>query len=55
METAARYYPDDPTANLNLAAAHIARGNYEGAAECLRKAGDTPEAAHNRALLPPEL
>ena len=55
METAARYYPDDPTANINLAAARISRGNYEGAAECLRKAGDTPEAAHNRALLPPEL
>lgn len=51
MQTALRYYPDDPTANLNMAATLLQRGDIAGAEKCLEKAGDTPEALNARGII----
>ncbi len=48
--TAARLYPDDPTANLNAACSEIERGDYEAAKHYLAKAGETPEAWNARGV-----
>ncbi len=42
FETAVHLFPNDPTANLNMACIDIERGDYEGAEKYLAKAGDTP-------------
>ena len=51
IEIALKHYPDDPTANLNAAAALIARGEYDAARPLLDKAGDSPEADNLRGIL----
>ena len=43
IDIALKYYPNDPTAILNAAAAEVARGEYDKARKLLAKAGDTPE------------
>lgn len=48
METAARIFPDDPTANLNAAIARLKAGDADGAKPYLDKAGNSPEAANAR-------
>ena len=44
-------YPDNETANLNAAAAEIARGEYETAKIYLKKAGEAPEAWNLRGIV----
>lgn len=51
IETALRYYPDDPVANLNAAVAAIGRGDLDAAARLLDKAGDTPQAFNARGVI----
>lgn len=48
---ALRYYPDDPTANLNAAVADISSDKYTEAAKLLEKAGDSPEANNARGII----
>lgn len=45
------YYPDDPVANLNAAVAAMSRGDYDGVAPLLAKAGDSPEAENARGVI----
>lgn len=51
IETALKYFPEDPTANLNAAATALRHGNLDRAERLLEKAGDTPEAANARGIL----
>ena len=51
MRIAVETYPDDPTANLNAAAAAIAQGDFDAAERYLVKAGDTPEAQQARGVI----
>ena len=51
VETALRYYPEDATANLNMASALLKRGDLDGAEKYLQKAGDSPEAQNARGIL----
>lgn len=51
IATALDNYPDDPTANLNMAAALLGEGRAEEAVPYLDKAGDTPEAMNARGVL----
>ncbi len=51
FETAVRLYPDSEVANLNAASSAIMRGDYEGAARYLDKAGEAPEAIYNRGII----
>ena len=51
INIALKHYPDDPTANLNAAAAEVARGEYDKALPLLAKAGDTPEANNLRGII----
>ena len=51
ISTALRFFPEDPTANLNAAAASLKNGELEKAAELLKKAGDSPEADNARGIL----
>lgn len=51
MQTALEYFPEDETANLNMASAMLHRGDLEGARKYLDKAGDTPEALNARGIL----
>lgn len=51
IDIALRHYPDDPTANLNAAAAATARGEYAVAKTLLDKAGDSPEAYNLRGII----
>lgn len=51
MDIAVRTYPDDETANLNAACAALNDQNWDKAETYLRKAGNTPEAAHARGVL----
>lgn len=44
-------FPDDPTANLNAAAAAVSEGKYDEAKSLLNKAGDTPEAWNLRGII----
>lgn len=50
FETAVRLFPESETANLNAAAAAIARGDLAGARRFLGRAGQSPEADHNRGI-----
>lgn len=51
IATALRYYPNDPVANLNAAVAALQVGDNERAAQCLPKAGNSPEAENARGAL----
>ncbi len=51
LETAARIYPDDPVANVNVANVALRAGDLERAERHLAKAGDSPEADHARGVL----
>lgn len=51
MDIAVATYPDDETANLNAACAALNDQNWDKAENYLRKAGNTPEAAHARGVL----
>lgn len=51
VNTALRYYPDDPVANTNAAIAALNCGDLETAQALLRKAGDSPEAENARGIL----
>lgn len=51
IEIASRYYPSDEVANLNAAIACMQKGNLDGAARLLAKAGDPPEAENARGVL----
>lgn len=51
FDIAVRMFPDDPTANLNAANSAMRRGDYERAAYCLSKAGDSAEAEYARGVL----
>ena len=44
-------FPDDPTANLNVACAMIESGLYDRAEAYLSKAGNLPEAVHARGVM----
>jgi len=51
FEIAVRMFPDDPTANLNVACAMIESGLYDRAEAYLAKAGNLPEAVHARGVM----
>ena len=51
ISTALKYYPNDPTANLNAAAAEVAKGDYSRAKTLLEKAGNSPEANNLRGIV----
>ena len=51
LETAARLYPGDETANLNAATAAMQRGDLEGAERYLSRAGGSAEAEYARGIL----
>ena len=51
FETAARLYPSDPTANLNVAIAAINRKDLKTAERYLQNAGDSMQAIHARGVL----
>ncbi|MBQ2150027.1 MAG: DUF3868 domain-containing protein [Bacteroidales bacterium] len=48
--TAARVYPDDPTANINAAMAEMQEGDLAAARRYLKKAGDSGLAAYAKGL-----
>jgi tetratricopeptide (TPR) repeat protein len=50
-ETAVRLFPNDETANLNVANNAIRRGEYDKAAQYLDKAGQSGEAIYTRGVL----
>lgn len=50
FETAARLFPEAPTANLNAANAALQRNELKRAARYLEKAGDSPQAINARAI-----
>lgn len=50
FETAARIYPDDPVANLNMANALLTKGDATSALPYLSKAGDSAEAENARGV-----
>ena len=51
FETAARLYPTDATANLNVAIAALNRLDLATAERYLKNAGDAPQAIHARGVL----
>lgn len=51
IKIALEHYPDDPTANLNAAAACVAREEYDEAKRLLEKAGDTPEVWNLKGII----
>lgn len=51
IETALRYYPNDPVANLNAAVNAIKAGDLSKAESLLKKAGDSKEADNARGVL----
>jgi TPR repeat protein len=50
-EVAVRMYPQDETANYNVASAAIASGDFERASRYLDKAGDSPEVTYSRGCI----
>ena len=48
--TAARVYPDDPTANVNAAMAEMQEGNLDAARRYLKKAGNSGLASYAKGL-----
>lgn len=51
IQTALRFYADDPVANANAAVAALKAGRYDEAGTLLDKAGDLPEAENARGVL----
>lgn len=51
IETALKYFPDSPEANTNAAVRAIKGGDYEKAAELLKRAGDSAEANNARGIV----
>ncbi len=51
FELAVRMYPDDPIANLNMAAVALRRDELPAAEGYLAKAGDSPRATYARGVL----
>ncbi len=51
FELAVRMYPDDPVANLNMAAIALRRDELNAAAGYLAKAGNSPRATYARGVL----
>ncbi|MDE6487847.1 MAG: DUF3868 domain-containing protein, partial [Paramuribaculum sp.] len=51
FETAVRMYPSDEVANLNAANSAMRRGDYNGAARYLDRAGRSPEVTYARGVL----
>ena len=51
IDVALKHFPDDPIANVNAAAAHIMRGDYEAARELLDKIGESDEAYNLRGIV----
>lgn len=51
IDIALKYYPDDETANLNAAVAHLNTGDLDAAERMLRKSGDSAEAENARGVL----
>lgn len=51
FELAVRLFPDDPVANLNMAAIALGRDELHPAASYLAKAGDSPRAVYARGVL----
>ena len=51
FETAARLYPTDSTANLNVAIAALHRKDWKKAERYLMNAGESPQANHARGVL----
>lgn len=51
IETALKYYPESPVANLNAAVTAIKKGDFTRAATLLEKAGDSPEAQNARGVV----
>lgn len=51
FELAVRMYPDDPVANLNMAAIALRRDELPAAARYLAKAGTSPRAVYARGVL----
>lgn len=50
METAVKYYPDEPVANINAATVAMRKGDLDAAGGYLAKAGDSPLAVHSRGV-----
>ena len=51
IETALKYYPESEEANTNVAVWALNSGDYDRAAELLKRAGDNPEANNARGIL----
>lgn len=51
IDIAAKYYPDDETANLNAAVAHLNAGDLEAAEKMLARSGNSAEAENARGVL----
>ena len=51
IETALKYYPEDPVANLNAAVAAMKKGDYAKAVKLLEKAGGSPAAWNARGVI----
>lgn len=51
ISTALRFYPEDPTSNLNMASALLKKGDFKEAKKYLEKAGNTPEAFNSRGII----
>lgn len=51
FDVALRMYPEDETVNVNAACAALMSGDKEGAANFLKKAGNTPQAINARGAL----
>ncbi len=51
IQTALRFYADDPIANTNAAIAALKAGQYDEAGALLQKAGNMPEAENARGVL----
>lgn len=50
METAVKYYPSEPVANINAANVAMRKGDLDAAGGYLAKAGDSPLAVHSRGV-----
>lgn len=51
IDTALKFYPDDPTAIINAATVYVNHGEYDRARVLLVKAGDTPRANNLRGII----
>lgn len=51
IETALKYYPEDPVASLNAAVAALQNNDIDRAALLLENSGDSPEAENARGIL----